>query len=225
MQPPYIPAKDADFATWLANFSSKITATPVAYGLIAGDATIIAAVATSFATAYALAIDPATRTQANIAGKDAARVAAIATVRPYAVSISLNSGVTNPDKLEVGVNLPNAARTPIPPPVTAPVLAFVSAIPGQTTIGVSDSSTPLSKAKPFGVASMELRQTLGTAIASDPNTAALVGLTTKSPTYIAYDPTDTGKYATVWGRWRTKSGPQGISQVGPWSNPLTYNVL
>ena len=41
--PPYIPARNANLIAWAANFSTLITASPGTYGLLAGDATAIAA--------------------------------------------------------------------------------------------------------------------------------------------------------------------------------------
>lgn len=221
---PYIPAKDADFALFLANFAALIAATPTDYGLVAGDATIISASNTSFQAAFLLATNPATRTAPTIADKDNERAAATATIRPYAIQISLNAAVSDALKLGLGVNLPNPTRPPIPAPLTNPALTHVASIAGQATFGFSDSETPLSKAKPVGVTAMEVRQTLGTAPAVDPDAAAFVNLVTKSPFQMTFDPSQVGKVATVWGRWRTKSGPAGVSQVGPWSVPAVIAV-
>lgn len=225
MQAPYIPSRDADFANWLANFDTKLTAAPATYGLVAGDATVVAAVAATFATAYTAAINPATRTSATIAAKDAARASAEATVRPYAVRISVNLGVTDANKLSIGVNLPNSARTPVPPPTTAPVLALVSAIIGQHTLGYADTTTPASKAKPFGAVGMQVYRTIAPAAAADPSAAELLTVVTKSPSVIATDSADRGKVATYFGRWVTRSGPGGAAQVGPFSGPLAVTVL
>lgn len=225
MQAPYIPSRDADFATWLANFSAKITASPTTYGLIVGDATAIAAVATAFATAYGLATDPATRTTATIAAKDTARATATATVRPYAVRISRDLSVDDADKIEVGVNLPNSSRTPVPPPLTSPALNLVSAIIGQHTLGYADTSTPTQKAKPPGVIAMEVFRALGTTPAVDPAAAELYARVTKSPAALIADPADRGKIATYFGRWVTRSGVGGQAYAGPFGAPLAVTIL
>ena len=41
--PPYIPAQEGQFNTWLNNFSTLISANPPAYGLMTSDAANIAA--------------------------------------------------------------------------------------------------------------------------------------------------------------------------------------
>jgi hypothetical protein len=225
MQSPYIPAPDALFATWLDNFSSLLTASPTTYGLVAGDATAVAAVDATFQTAYTAAANPATRTAVTVAAKDAARAAAEAVVRPYATQISRNPAVTNDDKTAIGVNLPNSARTPVPPPLTTPALSLVSAIHFLHTLAYYDTSTPASKAKPFGAIGLELTRYLGTVPGTDPSQGVVIGVLTKSPNTVGYTSVDVGKLATYWGRWVTRSGPGGQSQYGPYSAPLVVGVI
>lgn len=225
MQTPYIPSKDADYALWLANFAALITATPADYGLVAGDAVIIQAAADAFDNAFALATDPLTRTSATIADKDAARAAATATVRPYAQQISRNPAVSDLNKVGVGVNLPNTTRTPIPAPITAPVLTHVASTSLSAQLRFADTTTPTVKAKPFGVTALELRRTIGIAPAVDPDAAVFVNNFTKSPLFVAFDAGSAGKIVTFFGRWVTKSGPQGVAQAGPWSAALSFGVI
>lgn len=224
MQPPYIPGPDASFDLWTQNFSTLITAVPADYGLVPGDAVAIAAVVNPFHTAYLAAVNPATRTPAAIAAKDAARTSCESVVRPYAQSISRNPAVTNEDKIGVGVNLPNTARTPIPPPTTVPALSLVNSIHFQQTLAYRDTSTPTSKAKPAGAIGCDLRMTLALAPAVDPEAAKPLTVATKSPVLVAFTSQDIGKHATYWGRWATRSGPGGQVQYGDWSAPMTVVV-
>ena len=145
-QPSYIPPKDADFDNWLQNFTALLTAAPTDYGLVAGDAVVCAAQYTAWHPAYLAATNPSTRTSATVAAKDGARVTAVATIRPYAQSISRNMAVSDLLKIGIGVNLPNNVPVPIPPVSTAPALILQSAAPQQHIIQYRDSTTPLSKA-------------------------------------------------------------------------------
>ncbi len=225
MQPPYLPAQDAAFDSWFNNFSTLITGSPTTYGLIAGDATTIAASFTAWNAAYLLAVTPATRTSVTIAGKDAQRTLSEAVIRPYATAISRNPAVLNSDKIDVGVNLPNSGRTPVPPPLTVPALSLVTAIHFLHTLAYRDTSTPTTKAKPQGAIGVELWRVIATAPATDVNLASQVGVFTKSPNSIGYTAPDVGKTATYWGRWVTRSGPGGQAQVGPWSAPLSVGII
>lgn len=225
MQTSYIPPGNDAYDAWFRNFSTLITANPTTYGLVTGDATAIAAQYTSWHAAYLLAQNPSTRTTPTVAAQAAARSTTVAFVRPYAITISRNPAVTNDAKTAVGVNLPNTARTPVPPPTTVPALALVSAIHFQQTIAYKDTSTPTTKAKPFGAIALELWIAKGTTPATDPSQATLYGSLTKSPAQIGFTSPDVGKFATYWGRWSTKSGPGGQNQTGPWSAPLTVAIV
>lgn len=225
MQAPYIPAKDADFALWLENFATLIAAAPTTYGLASGDATVISAANTAFQAAFLDATNPTTRTSATIAEKDAQRASATSTVRPYAVAVSRNSGVLDVDKVAVGVNLFPVGRTPVPPPITQPVLNLVQGTPGVLTLGYADASTPASKAKPVGVTGLQIFVSLGTAPVSDPALATFREVATKSPVQLGFSGPDAGKVASIFGRWVTRSGAGGVASVGPWSSPLAAVVM
>lgn len=225
MQAPYLPPADPAFDAWFANFSALITANPTDFGLVSGDATTIAASFTAWHTAYLAATNPATRTSPTIAAKDAERLNSEALIRPYATQISRNPAVDNADKTAVGVNLPNSARTPVPPPTTQPTLSLVSAIHNLQTLAYRDSATPTTKAKPPGAIGLELWRTMATAPAVDPSAAQLVGIVTKSPSAQGTNTGDAGKFATYFARWTTRSGPGGMAQVGPWSAPLAVVVV
>lgn len=224
-QPNYLPNRDADFATWLQNFAVLLAAAPATYGLTAPDAAIVTPLNVAFQAAYTAAIDPGTRTSVTVAAKTAARYAAEQTVRPYAVQIALNAAVDNADKVAIGVSLPREAPSPIPPPVTNPEVVLVSATPLQHQLSIRDASTPTTKAKPPGVVACELWVAVGLAPAVSPTVATLKQTTTKTPARVGYDSADRGKYATYFARWTTRSGPDGVAQVGPWSPPTAIIIL
>lgn len=222
--PPYIPNKDADFANWLLNFSTLLTAAPATYGLTAPDAVAVAAEQTAFAAAYSAAIDPSTRTPVTVAAKDSAKASALAVVRPFAVNISLNPGVLDADKTAIGVTVRSLVPTPIPAPVDAPVLAIGAWTPGVLKGGYSVDGV-VGKSKPFGVIGVELWASVGVAHVGDPAACTFRGTVTKSPFRLSFQPADVGKAVTLFARFVTRSGPAGVAQVGPWSAPLnTYAV-
>lgn len=225
MAPSYIPPRDADFANWLLNFSTLISANPGDYGLVAGDATAIAAQNTAFAAAYTAAIDPSTRTPATVAAKDTARYNAEFVVRPYAQNIRLNAAISDALKVGLGLNLPNSTRPPIPPPTVAPALAFDAATPLQHKLRYSDPSSPVGKAKPVGSIGVEIWRSIGTVPATDPAQASYYGTFTKSPNFSTFTADQVGKVCTYFARFVTRSGAGGRTSSGPWSAPLTIAVV
>lgn len=220
----YIPPTNSGFLAWLANFSALLTASPGTYGLAPADAVIVDAQNTAYSDAFTLADDPATRTSVTIADRDAARASALAIVRPYAVQISQNPAVTNGDKVAIGVTVRSNTPTPIPAPVTPPTVALVLALPlvHQLQIRPLGSST---KAKPAGVVAIEVARSVGTVAATDPAQLSIVGQYGKTPLIQNFAAEDQGKICTYAARYRTRSGPGGVSQAGPWSALQTYVVI
>lgn len=221
----YIPPTDAAFDAWLTNFSTLLTAAPTDYGLTAPDAVAVAAERTAYHAAYVAASDPGTRTSVTVAAKDAARVSAEAVVRPFAVSISLNAGVLDADKVDIGVTVRKTVPTPVPPPITVPALALNSALPLQHQLRYFDTSTPTSKGKPAGATGIQVFRAVGTLPAVDPGQASYYDIWTKSPNISTFLAGDVGKVCTYFARWMTRGGPGGAVQYGPWSAPLSIAVI
>lgn len=220
---PYLPNKDADFQAWLLNFSTLLTAAPATYGLTAPDAVLVAAQETSFTAALTLATDPGTRTPATVAAKDAARVLAEATVRPFATQISRNPSVDPGDKAAIGVTIPDPSRTPVPAPTSAPVLSTRSATIGQTIIDYRDSVDPTPRKKPDGVVGLQLFTAFGTVAATDPAQLSFLQQSTKTPTAIN-TAGQSGKVLSMAARWVTRAGPGGVAQVGPFGAIVSQYV-
>lgn len=225
MPAAYIPATDAAFNDWQNNFADLLTADPTAYGEDAPTAAAVQAVTDDWNAAYALVVDPGTRTPSAVAAKDAARVAAEGTTRPVANRINANDAVTNAQRSDLGLTIRKTTRTPIPQPITAPNLALISAIPSQHKLSIRDTSTPTSKAKPFGVVASRLYAALSTDGGETFGGPMLVNTCTKTPHWqdtSDYTPGDILRYSA---EWQTRSGPNGVSQVGPTSGTLDVLVM
>lgn len=225
LYPPYIPTKIADRALWYANFSTLLTATPALFGLVAGDAVIVAAANLAFQTAYGVSNNPMTRTSPAIAETQARDVQCAAVIRPYAVRISKNPSVTNENKANIGVTIPSTVPTPIPPPTTQPAINLVSATDLVHVLAYYDTSTPTSKAKAAGSIGIEVWRTVGIAPAVDPSVAQYYGTFTKSPMRSTFQSDQRGKVCTYFARWVNRSGAGGAAATGPWSAPVSFGVI
>jgi hypothetical protein len=220
----YLPASDSNFAAWLLNFSTLLTAAPATYGLTAPDAVIVAGVESAFSAALTTATDPSTRTPAAVAAKDAARASAEAVVRPFAVSISLNPAVLVEDKVAIGVTVRSTTPTPVPAPVVAPSIELIKATPLVMQLQVRPVGSS-SKAKPPGCIAIEIARSVGTVAATDPAQLAVIGQYGKTPLLQEFGAGDVGKICTYAARYRTRSGPGGVSQPGPWSALASFVVM
>lgn len=221
---PYIPAQDNAFLAWLQNFDGILSVDFAAFGVTAGEAVIITNVTNAFNVGLEAATAPITRTPVTVAAKDAARASAEFAVRPIAVRVSLDGGISNALKVQLGVTVRSTTPTPIPAPVIAPTIALVKATPleFQLQIRPVGSST---KAKPAGVVAIEVAQSIGTVAATDPAQLAIIGQYGKTPLTLEYAAENRGKLVTLAARYRTRSGPAGVSQAGPWSALQTYAVV
>jgi hypothetical protein len=218
--PSYIPAKDADFANWLSNFSTLITANPMSFGLLTSDAVVIAGQASSFAAAYALVTSSATKTAASVSAKNTAKVTALAIVRPYAQQISLNAGVSSANKIAVGVNPRTSTPSPITPPTSNPVLVLQSGSQQTLIVRYRDSAAGVSvKAKPYGVTQCRIFGMVSATPISDPTTLPFLLQATKSPAVLSFPSTAVGKQVYLAAQWVTRTG--GVSG---WSPIVNFTV-
>lgn len=210
MSSSYIPAKDSQFAVWLLNFSTLLSASPGTYGLVSADATAVASVQSAWQTAYNAATDGSTRGPATISAKNVARVNALAVVRPYAQQIANNAGVDVNDKLAIGVNTRQNPGTPVPPPSTQPILSLIAGTPLNMQFRFRDAGAPAaSRAKPADAAALQLFGVTSATVISDPSTLPLIGTFTKVPVNIAWDSADQGKTAYIAARWINRKGQPG----------------
>lgn len=235
MSAPYIPSRDSTLDAWADNFQTLIAAAPATYGLTAPDAVAITNSFTVWHAAYLLGgstgsppvpINPSTFTSVTVASKNSAKFAMVILLRTYASQIRLNPGVTNSDKIALGLNLPNNAPSPIPVPLTFPLLSIVSAGPGTQIIRFADSATPASRAKPFGAIGMQLFRGIAVAAISDVLLTSFYAQLTAQPFQANFVIGDAGKVATYFSRWITRGKPVGdaAAQVGPWSSPVSQTI-
>lgn len=215
----YIPATDDGFRTWAETFAQNIQLDPNVYQFTAADATTISDAVDEFVAALAVADNPMTRTTSNITIKDTKRNAAEALCRQYAVQIKYNNGITDDAKIDIGVRPVNSSREPIYCPQSSPLINVTGNTPGAQTVRYADSLAPESRGKPFGAAALQLFVYIGDAATVNEDDASFLGLYTKNPVVVAFDPADDGKMATYFARWSGKRG-----DVGNWSLPVSMRI-
>lgn len=218
----YIPTKDADLIAWGDNFAAVITADPALYGLLAADALVIQTQYNEFAAAYAIAVNPATRTIVTIAAKDEEKAGFLSIARAYAAIIRANAGVSDAAKAAAGLTIPDPTPTPIPVPSTTPILAAPLQGIGTILMSITDSATPLIKKKPFGVVGGCLFFSKWVGVTPpDGSQKLLLGLITKSDnvlTTAGY--TTAGEKVRYYCQWYNRKG-----ELGPIGAPLDILTL
>jgi len=75
------------------------------------------------------------------------------------------------------------------------------------------------------VVSLSLYVQLGVTAGIDPDAAGFKCDFNKTPFQVPWLAADRGKHATYWARWKTRSGPAGVPQLGPWSAGMDTIII
>lgn len=217
---------DAEALAWLENFAAVVDNDPTVYGLDAPTSADITTAVDQFRIAYdtagvaaRIAVNPSGYTQPNRAAMYAARDAALSLVRPIAVQIQANPGISDEDKLTAGITPRNFTRTKIFVPNTAPLLGFLRAGIGTHLLNFADEMTPAAKRRPLGA--IQLQLFVGVGVAQTPlDNLNFYAAFSRNPVLVNFDTADAGKLATYAARW---VGTRG--DVGPWSAALVATVM
>ena len=215
----YIPSRESDLDTWLANFKTLIAATPTAYGLVTADGTAITNAYNAWHTAYLAAVNPTTRTRATVITKNEQKSIVLGVVRGYATVIRGNAAVSDALKIGIGLHIHDVAPSPIPVPSTYPMLSIAGLGQGLQDLRAADQATPTKRAKPVGTAGLLLFRAIGTTPANDPSACSFLSFVTRAEFTAHFDPSDNGKTATYFARWTNSKG-----EVGPWSPRATMPI-
>jgi hypothetical protein len=151
MRVDYIPRNDAGLLAWSGQLSTKVSATPTAFGLSAPLATSLATKQAAYATALAASTNPATRGKSTIFAKDTARRDLVAFVRVVARQIQGTSTVTDQQRVDLGLPVRKVVPTPVPPPAISPGIRVRSVNGRVVRLQVFDPANPTRRARPAGV--------------------------------------------------------------------------
>lgn len=208
--PDFIPASDAGFDAWVNNFSTKLTAAPTSIGLVAGDATAMAALVTTWNTAYAAVLVPATKTAVTIETKNVARTNAEFAARGYAAIAQAFAGTTNAERLDFGLTVPDAVPTEIGAPTSKPVANIEDNGNLLHVIRLRDELTPTSNAKPDGSIGAEVYVKYGDVAPLSLTGCTYLGLASSRFFQASHDPSQVGEqahYLTCWINAKGERGP------------------
>jgi hypothetical protein len=216
----YLPSKDSDLDLFCQNFDTKITATPTAYGLVAGDATAFHTLRLAFTNALITASASSTRTKDTVAAKNLARFNMTVSIRALANRIQAYASITSTLLAGLGLTVRDHTPSPITAPSTAPIVTPLTSAGGRINFRFADTDTPASKSKPPGVTQLQLWAKVGTTPPASIADCNLVGVYTKNSegpgsrqVSVGFTGADTGKTAYLIGRWQTRRGLVGPSSA------------
>src|SRR5262245_53289360 len=153
---PWIPRADPKFRNFAQVFCNGIEADPARYMMTPAEAAALMARLQVFLDALAVASNQATRTRPAIIAKDDARSILEHSIRAQGAFIRVNSGISDGDKIAIGVPPRNIAHKRRWCPSTPPLLNYIGSLPGMDQLVYHDSNSPTSKGKPYGAERLEL---------------------------------------------------------------------
>lgn len=229
--PPWIPRRDDKFSLFAQAFCNGINNDPARYMVTPAEAASLMQRLQVFLDAFAVATNPATRTSGTIATKQDARSNLQDSIETQGAFIRINLGISDGDKIGIGVRPRNISHRKRICPTTSPLLDYIGSLPGMDQLVSHDSNTPTSKAKPYGAERLELW--VAYMLPGEPTPkredARPIGTFKRSKMLVKQDPQrDVRQGASgpapgiggtgmpiYWARWLGHDG-----QTGPWSLPL-----
>jgi hypothetical protein len=218
MSTGFLPDKDAALLAWSLNFSSKISATPVSFGLTAAMATSYAALHAAYAAALA-ACAPGERSKTLVASKNAARASLKYSARLLAKLVDGTGSVTAAQKLELGLSVRHLP-SPIPPPAFAPALDVLSVAGRVVRLRLHDATDAARRGKPPFVDGAAIFSYVGASAPADLGQWKFEGNTTRTRVDVLF-PNAVAPGAQVW---LTAFWFNERKQAGPVAAPVGTNL-
>ncbi len=215
----FIPSRQSVFVSWTTNFAARISATPTAFGLTAGQATAYQTLNDAFLAAYALTSSDATRTPSAIIAKDEAMATLKTSARALAGIIQECPIVTNPQRSDLGLTVRDIVPSPVTIPAFAPDVDVVSATGRVVRIRIHDSQSE-RRGKPDGVAGAVVYSFVGATPPDAITEWTFEGTTTRTSINIVF-PDSVAAGAMVW---FTACWFNPRQQNGPSANTVSANL-
>lgn len=212
------PLGDLALQSWSENFDVRITAAPTPIGLTAAQATAYHGYHTSFVTELTAALDPDSRTKAQISAKNLAKRALRDNASQLIKIISATPGVTDEQRILLGLHPRDVSPTPVPRPITRPQIRITP----DGVIYLADETTPTKKGRPAGVKGAVVLTKLAPATQPPPATLEemmFAALATRATLPLPLPEDADTKKLYVVARWFNERG-----QLGPASEIVSTTI-
>jgi hypothetical protein len=215
----FVPTADAAFNQWQIVLIAFLLANAQRLGLSADAIAALQVLQAAWQAAFAIAKDPATRTKAAVAAKNAARTALEKALRAFVKEyISYNHSVSDADRENMGLPVYDSKPSPVPPPSTMPIGKVDFSVHQRHLLHVSDAS--ITSAKGENAHGFEVWCKKGGEVPSKDGDFAYAGFSSRSPFAIDYPMEMVGQ--TVYYRFRWVNAR---NQPGPWSEAVVSAVV
>ena len=210
----YLPSREADLLGFAQNFSTKITATPTAYGLVAAQATAFATLYNNFRTAMNALLDPTTKSPFYVAAKNAAKQALVNGtdgIRELVNIVQAFPAITDQQLIDLRLTVRDRQPSPVPPPAFAPEIDIFPPVVRTVRFRLHNEQTIARKGKPDGAIGATIFSFVGALPPPlDDTSAWKFEMNTGNTTAEIEFPSSTPPGATVWitATWYNRRGEQ-----------------
>lgn len=198
---------DAQYRTFVGQYSTKISAAPLPLSLTVAQATELSSRTSAFEAAFLDAEDPATRTRAKISLKRSTRKNLTEYGRMLARIIQAAPTVTDEQRIDLGLPVRDTLPTPIQPPDLAPVAEVAEMNGWKAKFKVRPAGSEGRSSRPEGVALIQAYSFVGPTPPGNVNEWKSEGLSSRAIFEIAFD-SEVPVGSRVWAccQWVTARG-------------------
>lgn len=208
----YIPSTEEDFDDWQKNWIPKMVAKATAWGIPDAVKEENTDAQDDWTPKYAAGKNEADPKPSQRKAKNDSRKAYIKVIRKTVKRyITNNNLVTNEDKISIGVTVPDEIRTRVPVPDHAPKGSIQKIDHLLHVLKIVDPEKPTTKAKPDGVARINIYRYIGAAAPVNISQYSNIGSTTKAKYVSNFADEDVGKkawYIFEYENTRSERGPK-----------------
>jgi hypothetical protein len=203
---------------WANAFSPQITATPTAFGLVAGQATSYASTLSAYADALLAATAENTRTKGTVAAKNTAKLDLIAASRQLAGVVAKHPGITDEQLSDLGLIVPDRNHGTVFPPAVAPIVASTSVASRIVRGTLRDATFPSVRRRPANAKGATILIAWGTTPPPSGDPGWLVAGQTGRTTFTVQFPNSVpgGMPCYISALWYNERG-----EYSPASDPIT----
>ena len=220
--PDYIPSADDPFNHFITALGAYLATNAASLNVTPEQAAAFADALAVWTPAWNAWQAEQVHYKALLDAKDQARALIEPLARQINAAAQAGPNVTDESRINAGLPVHKTGHSPMPTPVTRPVLVRVEKESMVHRLWFADEITG-SKAKPRGVASCEFRQQIvaaGGAAPNNQNAMPFLANDTKSPHRTDFEPEDVGKTAYYAQRWVGSRG-----EPGPWGAITGYPII
>lgn len=220
MRKDFFPDREADMIDWGRNVIDTLTAAEGHYGVPPDQLAAITEAFVVFEQAYAVASQPATRTQPAVAAKNAGRKLFERQARLLSQRLKANADLSDQDRIDLGINVPKPRRQHVNPPESAPVVQVKRIDGNRATIRLRNLDNSATRALPDTAVGATILWAVGDRPPLNPDGWHLATDTTRTELTLTFDPAlPAGTPVHVVALWKSRR-----NEFGPPATPTRFRL-